>query len=158
MSTTALTDYKRADGSQVFADGGANVQDGRRPVKVCSTCGGFVVFVKSTAGKWYLANCYKYANNERRGGFDSFYYVKASPHFKTCANNKNANDAMARETMVRAVWSRFMVSVATSRADGLDFDAAVAVAVAELPEWLTDEERAHAGTVVDLLAMLPAVR
>lgn len=152
-----LTDYKRANGSQVFADGGANVQDGRHPVKVCATCGGAVVFVKSTAGKWYLANCYKYANSDAGGACNSFYYVKASPHFETCANSKDTGDTMVREVIVRAVWSRFMGCVSTGRADGLDFDAAVAVAVAELPEWLTDEERAHAGTVVTLLAMLPAV-
>lgn len=75
-----LYDIKRPDGEPYYAEPGAvSKQGGSRPVKQCSACGGFVVFVQSTkTGKWYLADCF----DKYKGGM---YYVKASPHYKTCA-------------------------------------------------------------------------
>lgn len=82
---TALTDLKRENGSPKFADGGRQTQDGPRPIKVCGSCGGHVVFVQSKkTGKWYLADCFPYADRSDSAQTTSYFYVKSSPHFKTC--------------------------------------------------------------------------
>lgn len=95
-----LTDLKREDGSQKWADGGANQQDGSRPIKVCSACGGKVVFVQSTkTGKWYLVDCYPYANNSDSYRPTSYFYVKSSPHFKSC--ERKAKDRADSEALLR---------------------------------------------------------
>lgn len=93
-----LTDLKDARGFQKWADGGANDQDGKKPVKVCSACGGKVVFVQSKkTGKWYLADCFPYANMSESARPDSYFYVKASPHFKSCERiAKDRSDSEAK--------------------------------------------------------------
>lgn len=74
---TNLTDDR---GCVVHAGPGATAQaDERLTIKICGECQSYVVFVKSNrTGKFYLADVF-------RGHKYGFYYVKASPHFKTCA-------------------------------------------------------------------------
>lgn len=87
---TTLTDLKREDGSPKFADGGASKQDGVKPIKVCGCCFGNVVFVQSKkTGKWYLADCFPYADLSDSARSTSYYYVKSSPHFKTCERRQS---------------------------------------------------------------------
>lgn len=75
------------------ADAGATHQGNPIAMKECSHCRGRVVWVKSTkTGKFYLADCYRYA-----GDGDNWYYMKSSPHFKNCQQRKNANDTIARD-------------------------------------------------------------
>ena len=73
------------------ADAGAVHQGDPIPMKQCSACLGRVVWVKSTkTGKFYLANCYRYT-----GDGDNWFYIKASPHFKTCAQRVADNQELA---------------------------------------------------------------
>ena len=73
------------------ADAGAVHQGNPIPMKQCSACLGKVVWIKSTkTGKFYLANCYRYA-----GDGDNWFYIKASPHFKTCAQRVADNQELA---------------------------------------------------------------
>jgi hypothetical protein len=83
------------NGMQRKADAGATDQGGRHAMKECSACGRFVVFVQSTkTSKWYLADCFRYQ------GHDAYYYVKASPHFKTCERmQKEAASTVAYEQL-----------------------------------------------------------
>ena len=85
-----LTDLTNADGSKRMAGpGGVRQTGGNRPVKECGACGGAVAFVESKNGKWYLADCFM----GRSGGY---YYVKASPHFKTCGERVAQKAEMRR--------------------------------------------------------------
>ena len=84
-----LTDVMNSNGSRVFADGGAvNTTDGSCPVKECSACLGKVVFVQSKAGKWYLANVYRYGGDSPVA---KFYYMKHRPHHTTCDQRRETN-------------------------------------------------------------------
>lgn len=83
-----LSPVLRPNGEPRLADAGATYQGAPIAMKKCSACGGFVVFVKSTrTGKWYLADCFRYH------GSDAYFYVKASPHFKTCEREQNRRRA-----------------------------------------------------------------
>lgn len=86
-----LTDLYDRHQRQRYADAGGVRQGGPRPIKICGACQRPVVFVESTkTGKWYLADCARYTNR------DAYYYVKASPHYKTCADTvatRRANEA-----------------------------------------------------------------
>lgn len=85
-----LTPVLHPDGCQKYADQGATRQGDRLAMKRCGACGSYVVFAKSTkTGKWYLADCFRYE------GSDNYFYVKASPHFKTCESNQRRADATA---------------------------------------------------------------
>jgi len=82
---TVLIDLLRENGNQVRADGGALQQDGSKCVKVCSACNGKVVFVQSIkTGKWYLADCFPYGNDNLGTPRQNWFYVKSAPHFKSC--------------------------------------------------------------------------
>ena len=86
-----LTAVFHPNGLQRYADAGAAQQGGNRPIKRCTACGMYVVFVQSTkTGKWYLADCARYSHR------DAYYYVKASPHHETCGRvvaERRANEA-----------------------------------------------------------------
>ena len=106
MNSRTLTDLKREDGSQKWADGGANRQDGNKPIKVCGCCGGKVVFVQSNkTGKWYLADCFPYADLSDTGRPTSYFYVKSSPHFKSCERKaKDRQDRQDNEAKLLDWW------------------------------------------------------
>ena len=94
MTTTTtrpeLIDIKNEDGTQRMAGpGGVRQTGGSRPVKECGACRGAVAFVESKSGKWYLADCF----TNRSGGY---YYVKGSPHFKTCGQRTEEQAEMRR--------------------------------------------------------------
>jgi hypothetical protein len=79
MTTTTRPELKPAldrHGRQMSADGGA-AKNELRPMKECTGCGNFVAFVQNKADKWYLANCYRYANQSHEG---HYYYRKDSLH------------------------------------------------------------------------------
>lgn len=108
MTTTArpeLKPVKYPNGQTRYADDGAVAQGGLCALKQCSACGGYVVFVKSTkTGKWYLADCFPYA------GGNGFYYVKSSPHFKSCEKRVAENQKMMNERHFQAETKTFMDS------------------------------------------------
>ena len=86
------------NGQKRHADAGATRQGGSHPMKECSACGRFVVFVQSTkTGKWYLADCFRYP------GHDAYYYIKASPHFKTCEVTQRQTAASIAGMQLREV-------------------------------------------------------
>ena len=118
-----LRDFKGPDGEQVFADAGAQRKQGdHRPMKACSACGGFVVFVQSTkTGKYYLADCFQYHTA-------NWYYVKASPHFKTCQRRRELAAEMERQ---RAVTEEHRQIGANARAFSM-----------ELQNWMTEQQAA----------------
>ena len=79
MTTTTRPELKPAldrHGRQMSADGGTT-KGALRPMKECTGCGNFVAFVQNAAGKWYVANCYRYANQSHDG---AYYYRKDSAH------------------------------------------------------------------------------
>lgn len=80
-----------------YADAGAVHQGDPIPMKKCSACQGYVVWVKSTkTGKFYLADCFRYQGGE------SYFYVKASPHFKTCEQRVATNERLLQEELKKA--------------------------------------------------------
>jgi hypothetical protein len=80
-----------------YADAGATQQGGPIPMKKCSACQGHVVWVKSTkTGKFYLADCFRYSGGE------SYFYVKASPHFKTCEERVASQERLRQEELQKA--------------------------------------------------------
>lgn len=90
QTRSQLTPVLRENGQQRYADAGATRQGDRKPMKSCGTCGAYVVFVQSTkTGKWYLADTFRYG-----GDTEAYYYVKASPHFKTCGDRVKVNEAI----------------------------------------------------------------
>jgi len=101
-----LTDILNEYGRQSYASDGAVAQGGSLKMKRCGACGGEVVFVQSKkSGKWYLADCFRKYN----GGY---YYVKASPHFKTCAERQERQEAYRihaeRQELGEMVTDRFI--------------------------------------------------
>lgn len=95
---TTLTDFTSKTGDQIYAGPGAAAQtDDIRPMKVCGTCQSYVVFVKSNkTGNYYLADCFK-------GQGDGFYYVKASPHFKTCQKRQIEREIFFLEQEIKSL-------------------------------------------------------
>lgn len=118
---------------QRWADAGAVDQGDRRPLRECAACGGFVAFVQSSrTGKWYLADCFRY-----RGG-DRFYYVKASPHFKTCERvlaDRAAEEARERDKADED--ARFAVCLAAIREMAAGFESSHGAGYGSLPEYET---------------------
>ncbi len=85
-----LTDVLNEYGQHSCASDGAVAQGGSRKMKQCSACGNYVVFVQSRkTDKWYLADCFP----KKNGGY---YYVKASLHFKTCAESAERREEYRR--------------------------------------------------------------
>jgi hypothetical protein len=68
------------------ASNGAVSQDGEKSVVQCGVCMGKCVWAESKSGKWYLADVF----SSESGGF---YYIKGSPHFKSCDRQKEIRDA-----------------------------------------------------------------
>jgi len=97
---TNLTDER---GNVVHAGPGATAQaDERLTIKICGECQSYVVFVKSTrTGKFYLADVF-------RGHKYGFYYVKASPHFKTCQKRAIEFQIVELEREVKELHERHM--------------------------------------------------
>jgi hypothetical protein len=106
-----LTEVKSADGSPKFADAGATNQGGRAAIKECSACHGYVVFVQSKAGKWYLADCSQYRSDSGR---EAFYYRKDKPHFKSCETRQTRNAEMVAEARRHAVEQAHKLEVAAA--------------------------------------------
>jgi len=80
MTTTSrpeLTTVVDHHGNRRFAKPGATRQGDQRPIKQCARCHGYVVFVESAAGRWYLADCFE-------SNTGSFYYRKDQPHSTSC--------------------------------------------------------------------------
>ena len=79
------------------ADAGATYQGDPIPMKECAKCLGKVVWVKSTkTGKFYLADCFRYS-----GDGDDWFYIKASPHFKSCETRVEENTRTLAEDQDR---------------------------------------------------------
>ena len=75
-------------GDPIWITGGANAQDGYKPLHRCTACGGDVVWVKSKrTGKNYPTDVFRGYHNQR-------YYMKAAPHFTSCDER-------------RTTWKRF---------------------------------------------------
>lgn len=86
MTTTqnrTLTPYFATRGKtshRVNASEGGVRQQGSKPMSTCE-CGSKVVWLKSrNTGKFYLANCYRFASE---GPTESWYYIGTKPH--TCS-------------------------------------------------------------------------
>lgn len=86
---STLIDYLDQSGNPLRANAGAQrAQGDRRNIKQCDKCSGLVVFVQSSkTDKWYLADVFAYQGEDRDSG--QFYYMKNSPHFKTCGTKQN---------------------------------------------------------------------
>ena len=92
---TAVINYK---GQQRFADAGAIAQGKARPIKCCGDCGGYVVFVQNSAGKWYLADCFAYG-----GDIESYYFRKDAAHHMTCGKRTEGRDAAVQQSASEAI-------------------------------------------------------
>lgn len=152
MTTTTRPELKPAldrHGRQMSADGGA-AKNGLRPMKECTGCGNFVAFVQNAAGRWYLANCYRYANQSEEG---NFYYRKDSLH-------KCSQAAPVAQT--EAAKCRATIEEMARKSDGLlgDKFKACALEMIALCETLammpdaTDDDRGYASRLADILPKL----
>lgn len=106
MTTTTrpeLTPVLDRNGRQRFADGGA-AKNTLRPMKECSGCDTYVAFVQNQAGKWYLVNCYRYANQSEEG---RFYYRKDCLH--KCPGKQEAPVQEVQETLAEILRERIAV-------------------------------------------------
>lgn len=96
-----------------MADAGATHQGDPIPMKECSACLGKVVWVKSIkTGKFYLADCFRYS-----GDGDNWYYVKATPHFKTCGTRAESKDTMTNELLRQGAIQRLMSTIDRTKDD-----------------------------------------
>jgi len=98
MTRATLTPVLKANGQKFFADAGAIRQGRQRPIQQCDACKGYVVFVQSNAGKWYLADVFAYATDAER-----YFFRKDAPHFKTCADKATGVDAAVEQARFEAI-------------------------------------------------------
>ncbi len=119
-----------------YADAGATRQGERRPMKTCNKCGAYIVLVPNQNNKWYAADCYPYAKG------DNYYYIKASPHFKTCGTTQHMNtvqEARCKKEALIAEKNRHYHTLFTElTSNGITGDA-LTDAVANI--WATLTER-----------------
>jgi hypothetical protein len=138
-----LTDVLNHKGEKCYADAGATRQGDRRAIKKCSACGGYVAFVQSSSGKWYLADCFPYRNS------DKFYYRKDTAHFKTCGKRQDDQNVLqaqldyiaARMALRNERIRKAEAATTTEEAQAMRewFLAADDELLAAQPEWLQDQ-------------------
>ena len=82
MERPAIIKQTDKHGDPIWISGGANTQDGMKPLHRCAACYGDVVWVKSKrTGKNYPTDVFRGYNNQR-------FYMKNSPHFTTCGERQ----------------------------------------------------------------------
>ena len=113
---------------------GTAQQGGPKNVLSCEKCGGLVVWAESKNGKFYLADVFQ--------GISVLYYVKASPHFKSCEDKlaikeeANKHAAELERWVAETDLRNFLFGVRFVReglAEGRDF---------QLPDWWQKEYEA----------------
>jgi ssDNA-binding Zn-finger/Zn-ribbon topoisomerase 1 len=132
-----LTPVLYPNGGQRYANAGATNQGKGRAMKECQACGGYVVFVESSrTGKWYLADCFPYANGH------SYFYVKAAPHYKTCEKRAEVSASLVAEEhqrqIDRRIGLRLLEWIAEMKEAGTEITA-------EMMDAKSDEIRAEVG-------------
>jgi hypothetical protein len=115
------------DSDPVWITGGAIEQDGSRQLHRCGECGGDVVWVKShRTGRHYLADVSQGYNGQR-------FYMKSSPHFKSCGERVSSLDAHieAEETLAESAAKSRRVDDARKALDRGEINVAAFLAIVE---------------------------